>query len=401
MGNSRSELPQLRIGMVGAGFMGLAHGLAYATYPLWYWPPPAIPVPEVVAEADERLALEAKERFGFRRATARWQDVVEDPDVEVVAVLLPNHLHGEVVHAAAAAGKHVICEKPVANSADEARELYDAVEAVEVKHQVCFNFRFVPALQLAKRLVDEGALGRLYDFRGFWLSDWPMDPQIPLSWRFQREFAGSGSLGDIGSHVIDMARMLVGEFAEVVGVTETYVRERPLSGTGGVGEATRGPTGSGLVDVDDNVAFMIRFESGAYGFIEATRFSPGRKNFTGFELYGEKGSIVFNWERLNELEFYSRDDPGDRQGFRTILTGPQHPMGERFWPIPGYGIGYAESKVNLLADFVSAWASDTPIQTTFYDGWKVAEICDAVLASVEQGGWVHVVGATMAHGGRR
>jgi predicted dehydrogenase len=385
-------MKELKIGLVGAsGFMGKAHSAAWATLPIFVWPAPAMPRRYALAEATRELGEDAAKRFGFENVYVGWKDLLADPEVDVVDICLPNHLHKEVALAAVKAGKHVICEKPLANNAEDAKEIYEAAQKAGVVHQSGFNWRLPPAMQLAKKLVDDGELGQILDFRGFWLSEWAIDPNVPISWRMQKEFAGSGSLGDIGGHVIDFARFLVGEVTEVSAVAQTYVKERPVAGGGSAyvaGEVEQPAMAE--VDVDDNVAFMLNFDNGAYGFMEATRFSPGRYNYCGFEVHGMKGSLAFNWERMDELQFCSMDDPPDKHGFRTIYPGPGQPLGEIFWPVPGYQVSYADTKMLQMYDLCKAIVDGIPVQTSFYDGWKNAQVCDAVLKSVEEHAWVPV-----------
>ncbi len=373
-------MKELHFALIGGGFMGKAHSLGLASLPMYVWPPAAMPQRTVIAEATPELAETARQRFGFARGVVGWQEVVADPEVEVVDILLPNNMHREVVLAALGAGKHVICEKPLGLTGTEAKELWEAARASGLKHQVGFNWRLAPAVQMARRLIDDGALGAIRSFRGYWLADFGLNPDAPLTWRHQKAVAGYGTLGDLGSHVIDMARYLVDEISEVCGYSEIVVKERPVPGG----------TGKKQVDVDDNTAFMLRFENGAFGYMEATQFSPGRSTHIGFEVYGERGAITFVWERMNELQFYSSDDPADRQGFRTIFTGPAHPFGEFFWPIPAYQIGYAETKMLQLNDMVTAVATGGDVQTSFYDGWKNCQVLDAVVHSADERAWVAV-----------
>jgi predicted dehydrogenase len=388
-------MKELKVGMAGAsGFMGKAHSIAWATLPIYNWPAPMMPIRYALAEANQSLADEAIKRFGFQRGYDGWQRLVADPEVDVIDVCMPNYLHKEVVLAALAAKKHVICEKPLANSAADAREMYEAAEKAGVVHQTGFNWRLPPALQLAKQLVLDGEIGQILDFRGFWLSEWAIDPNVPISWRMKKALAGSGSLGDIGGHVIDFARFLVGEVSEVCGVAETYVKERPVP-SGASGSASYLAGGGGrpamdTVDVDDNVAFMMKFDNGAYGYLEATRFSPGRYNHCGFEIHGMKGSLFFNWERMDELKFCSMGDKPNVHGFRTIYPGPAHPLGDIFWPVPGYQVSYPDTKMLQMLDFCKAVAGEKPVQTSFYDGWRNAQVCDAVLKSTEEHAWVPV-----------
>lgn len=369
----------LNFAVIGGGFMGKAYSIALANLPMYVWPCPAVPVRKVVAEATPELAEDARTRFGYERATADWREAVTAPDVDVVVVLTPNHLHRDMVLEAAAAGKHVICEKPLAPSSGDAAAMVDAVEAAGVINQVGFNWRLTPAVQLAKRLVEDGTVGDPRFFRGHWLGDFGYDDAIPMVWRFKRATAGSGALGDLGSHVVDFARCLVGEVAAVNGVEDTFTKTR--EGSDGRAEE---------VDVDDTTGFLARFANGTNGFLEASWAAPGRKSFAGFELHGSNGSVVFNWERMSELQVYDARDPGDRQGFKTVLVGPAQPGGEHFWPVAGYQIGYADTKLLQLLDFVGAVVDERAPQTTLADGLAATRIEEAVIKSCRDGRWTDV-----------
>jgi predicted dehydrogenase len=395
-------MKSLNVGLIGAGFMGKAHSLAYAAMPMFFWPAPAMPVRHTIAEATDELAAEAATRFGFQQATGDWRRVVEDPEIDVVDIATPNHLHAQIAIAAAEAGKHIISEKPLARTSEEARAMLDAVTAAGVVHMVAFNYRRTPAIALAKKFIDEGAIGRITNFRGTYLQDWSADPQSPLSWRFRKDVAGSGALGDIATHVIDLARYLVGEIAEVNAVMSTFITERPLQSGGadtlGTIRGSGGPTGT--VDVDDEVMTLVRFEDGAVGSIEATRNGHGRNNFITFEIHGTEGSIAFNYERRDELQLALASDPADRKGFRTIYTGPAHPNGSALWPIPALGIGYGETKIIEAHDFFSAIVDGGSVSPDFADGYRIAQISDAIAASAETSSWVQtaVPGERTANG---
>jgi predicted dehydrogenase len=383
---------ELNVGLIGAGFMGKAHSLAYAAMPMFFWPAPALPVRRTIAEATESLAEEASRRFGFQRYTGDWRTVVEDPEIDVVDIATPNHLHAEIAIAAAKAGKHIISEKPLARTSEEARAMYEAVTEAGVVHMVAFNYRRTPAVALAKKFIDEGAIGTITNFRGTYLQDWSADPDSPLSWRFQKAIAGSGALGDIATHVIDIARYLVGDFAQVNALLSTFIHDRPLQsgGADSLGTTRGGDGPRGAVDVDDEVMTMIRFRSGAVGSIEATRNGYGRNNYITFEVHGTKGSIVFNYERRDELQVAFADDPADRRGFRTIYTGPAHPNGSALWPIPALGIGYGETKIIEAHDFFTAITEGSEASPNFRDGYQTALIDDAIVRSGETGVWVDV-----------
>jgi predicted dehydrogenase len=392
--------PQINVGLVGAGFMGKAHSLAYAAMPMFFWPAPAIPHRRLIAEVSPDLAAEAAARFGFEASTGDWRELVAAHDVDVVDISVPNDAHAEIAIAAARAGKHIICEKPLARTADEARAMYEAVSEAGVVNLVAFSYRRTPAVEMARRLIAEGTLGEIRNFRGTYLQDWSNDPDLPLSWRFQKEVAGSGALGDIATHVIDLARYLVGEIAAVNGLTRTYIADRPipqggadqLAGAAKIADAPRGE-----VDVDDEVLTLLRFEGGAVGSIEATRHAHGRKNFLTFEVHGDRGTLAFDYERRDELQLYLADDPGDRSGFRTIFTGPAHPWGEALWPIPALGIGYGETKIVECYELMRAIVEGTPASPDFRDGYQIARICEAIAESAESGAWVEL--APLAHAG--
>jgi predicted dehydrogenase len=383
----------VNVGVIGAGFMGKAHSLAYAAMPMFFWPAPAVPRRLVIAELGDEPAREAALRYGYERSTGDWRRVVEDPEVDLVDIATPNDAHAEIAIAAAEAGKHVLCEKPLARTAEEARTMRDAVVRAGVTHMVAFNYRRTPAVALARKLIDEGVIGAVRNFRGTYLQDWSNDPDLPLSWRFRRDVAGSGALGDIGTHVVDFARYLAGEITSVNAVTQRYIADRPVP-EGGADQLAGAQKLTGgrrePVDVDDEVMMMLRFESGAIGSIEATRAAHGRKNHLTFEVHGEHGSLVFDYERRDELRLYSTADPADRQGFRTILTGPAHPYGDGLWPIPGLGVAYGETKIVECRDLMAAIVAGTPGDPSFEDGYRIACISDAVLASAEAGSWVEV-----------
>jgi predicted dehydrogenase len=383
----------VKVGVIGAGFMGKAHSLAYAAMPMFFWPAPAIPERTLIAEVSDELAQEAATRFGYERWTSDWRQVVEDDEIQLVDIATPNDSHPEIAIAAARAGKHVLCEKPLAKTVEEARAMRDAVVAAGVVHMVAFNYRRTPAVALARQLIDEGVIGKVRNFRGTYLQDWSNDPDLPLSWRFRQAIAGSGALGDIGTHVIDMARYLVGEVDEVNALTMRYIDDRPvpqggadqLAGASKLSDAPRE-----AVDVDDEVMAMVRFTGGAVGSIEATRAAHGRKNHLTFEIHGELGSLVFDYERRDELRLYATDDAPDRQGFRTILTGPAHPYGEGLWPIPGLGVAYGETKIVECRDLMEAIATGGRASPDFEDGYRIACISEAILRSADQGGWTSV-----------
>lgn len=384
---------KINIGMIGAGFMGKAHSLSMAAMPMFFWPAPAIPVRKVVCDLTMEAAEQAALRLGFEKYTDNWRDVVNDPEIDVIDIVTPNNSHAEIAIAAAKAGKHVICEKPLASTLEESKQMLDAVTAAGVKHMVAFNYRRTPAVALAKKYIEEGAIGQILNFRGTYLQDWSADPNSPLSWRFQKALSGSGALGDIGTHVIDFARYLVGEIAEVMAETKTWITERPVQafGVDKLGtvkldeQAEKRP-----VDVDDEFMSLLRFENGAIGSIEATRNGWGRNNFLTFEIHGTKGSLYFNYENRDELQVCFADDPADRRGYRTVYTGPATPYGEALWPIPALGIGYGETKIIEMHDFIQSIVEDREISPSFNDGYRIAQISEAILRAAEQQKWTKV-----------
>ena len=384
---------EVNVAMIGGGFMGKAHALAYAAMPMFFWPAPAIPRKRVIVDITDEMAEDARQRFSFDEASTDWRATIARDDVDVIDICTPNNMHAEIAIAAASAGKHILCEKPLARGAAEAKSMLDAVERAGVIHMVAFNYRRTPAIALAKTFIDDGRIGEIRNFRGTYLQDWSADPDGPLSWRFQKDIAGSGAVGDIGTHVVDIAHYLVGRISEVNAMTPAYIKTRPVQEGGldklGASEknasARREP-----VDVEDEVISLLRFENGAVGSLEATRNAYGRNNFITLEIHGTKGSIHFNYERRDELQVMFADDPVDARGFRTIYTGPAHPYGDGLWPIPAIGIGYSETKIIECHDFFQAIASGTQPSPNFVDGYWCELVADALLKSGETGKWVGV-----------
>lgn len=366
--------PKLRVAMVGAEFMGRAHANAWRQAPRFF-DLPREPVLHVVCARDAAKLERAAEKLGFAEFTTDWRTAIRRPDVDVVDVCTPGDSHAEIAIAAAAAGKAVLCEKPLANTVAEAEAMANAVRAAGVPNAVCHNYRRVPAIALAKRILDEGRLGRIHHFRGAYLQDWIVDPAFPRVWRLDKSKAGSGALGDIGSHQVDLARYLLGEIAEVSGLLHTFVPERPLPGGGG----------RGRVDVDDAALALVRFASGAIGSLEGTRFATGRKNANRFEINGARGSLAFDLERLNELALY--EEQGASSGFRTVLaTDPSHPYVEAWWP-PGHALGYEHSFVHTVADFVRAIAGGAAMSPSFADGLANQRVLAAIERSSASRRW--------------
>lgn len=386
-------MKNLNVALIGAGFMGKAHSLAYVGMPMFFWPAPALPVRHTIVDVNAEVAAEAAKRFGFENSSGDWRSVIDDPNVDIVDIATPNHLHAEIAIAAAQAGKHIISEKPLARSGAEAKTMYDAVKNANIVHMVAFNYRRTPAVALAKKYISEGAIGDILNFRGTYLQDWSADSDGPLSWRFQKAIAGSGALGDIGTHVVDLARYLCGEISQVNTQLKTWITTRPvqLGTVDKLGTGAKDATGPrAAVDVDDEVLSLLEFESGAVGSLEATRNAHGRNNFLTFEIHGTTGSILFNYERRDELQVAFANDPSDRKGFRTVYTGPAHPYGEGLWPIPALGIGYGETKIIEVYDFIKAIAEGGEVSPNFKDGYQVNLVADAMSESAATRNWVAV-----------
>lgn len=387
---------KLNVGLVGAGFMGKAHVVGYSNMPKLFWPAPAIPVMKTICDIVPEIAEESKERFGFERCCTDWHEIVEDPEIDVVSICTPNNAHAEIAIAALKAGKHVLCEKPIASTLKDAKKMAEAAEEAEKNGIISMNayqYRRVPAIDLAKKFIEEGSIGEILNVRCTYLQSWSADPASPLSWRFQKDIAGAGTLGDIASHVIDIAQYLAGDIDSVTGMMKTYITERPVQegGTDLLGTVKlKGDAEKKAVDVDDEDSFLIKFKSGAVGSIEATRNAWGRNNFITVELHGTLGSIAFNYERLNELQVCLANDADDRRGFKTIYTGPAHFHGDVTWNIPGMNIGYGELKAIEMYEFVKAIAEGKQPSTKFSVGYRIERVCDAVRKSSETGLWVKV-----------
>ena len=383
----------INVALIGYKFMGKAHSHAYRDVSLFF-DTEITPVMKVICGRHDIPLSIAQEKFGWQERTTDWKKIVKRDDIDLVDITTPPDEHKNIAIESAKAGKFVFCEKPLSKTLKEAYEMLEAVEKYNVKHAICFNYRKLPAVGLAKKLIEEGKIGKIYHVRAVYLQDWILDPEFPLVWRLQKKIAGSGAHGDLNAHLIDMTRYLVGEFSEVIGLSETFIKERPKLiekddlNTGLV--VTEKSEEKGKVDVDDATIFLARFANGAIGSFEATRFAPGRKNGQRWEINGSKGSIVFNLERLNELEYYSVDDPACVQGFRTIIaTDGSHPYAANWWPA-GHIIGYGDSFVNMVADILQAIAQNKMPMPNFVDGVKCQEVLQAVEDSIKQKKWVKV-----------
>ena len=344
-GQTAGEAPEIGVGMLGYAFMGKAHSNAMKKIPYMMYPPVAIPKLVAISGRDEAKVAEAAKRFGYQKYYTDWRAMIEDPEVQLVDNGGPNNLHADPSILAAQLGKHVLCEKPLARTAAEAKAMWDAVETAKIKHMVAFNYRFVPAVRMIRDLIDQGAFGRIYHFRAMYLQEWIMPHYgTPIIWRLEKDVAGSGALGDLGAHIIDLAHYLVGGIKSVSGLTSTFIKERD-----------KGDGGTGLVDVDDAFAAAVEFENGAIGTLESTRFAAGRKNHNVFELNAEKGSVRFNLERMNEAEvFWIDDQPKATQGFHNVLVSEgHHPWWSNWWP-HGHIIGWEHTFVHEINHLLDA-----------------------------------------------
>ena len=390
---STPERLQLGIGMVGYAFMGGAHSQAWRTAGRFF-DLPLQPDLAVLCGRDATKARAAAEKLGWRFVETDWKALVARDDVDLVDICTPGDTHAEIAIAALEAGKHVLCEKPLANTVAEAEAMAEAAAraaAKGVRSMVGFTYRRVPAISYARQLVAEGRLGEIRHVRAQYLQDWIADPAAPMSWRLEKDKAGSGALGDIGAHVVDMTQFITGQsIAGVSGMLETFVKERPLATEtgklGGVGGAE-----TGTVTVDDAAAFLARFDGGAFGVFEATRFATGRKNAIRIEINGSRGSLAFDFEDMNVLHFYDAQEPDETAGFRRIMvTEPTHPYVGAWWP-PGHGLGYEHGFTHQVVDLVSDIAAGADPTPSFADGLQVQRVLAAVEESDQsQSAWTAV-----------
>jgi len=372
------NIPEIGIGMLGYAFMGKAHTNAYKTLPYMMYPPPAIPNLVAIAGNKAEGVQEAAKRYGYANAYTDWHKLLENEKVQLFDNCGPNSIHAEPSIFAAKAGKHVVCEKPIARNAEEAKEMVDTVTKANVKNMVGFNYRFVPAIRLARELIESGKLGQIYHFRAAYLQEWIMPHYgTPAIWRLDKSAAGSGALGDLGAHIIDLAHFLVGDVKAVSAMAKTFIDKRD------------GPDGklSYKVEVDDAFVSCVEFENGAIGTLEASRFAGGHKNGEVLEINGEKGSIRFSLERLNELDvLWIGEEPKSTQGFRNVsVTEGYHPFYNNWWP-HGHIIGWEHTFIHQATHLLDCIVNNkdvAPYGATFMDGYKAAVVCDAILKSAE------------------
>ena len=377
----------LRVGLIGYRFMGRAHSNAWRQAPRFFNLKANVEL-HTIGGRHAAGVQAARAQLGWQKATTDWHEIVESPLIDIVDIVTPTNFHAEMAIAAVKNGKHVLCEKPLALNLKQAEAMFAAANKAKVVHMVCHNYRRIPAIALAKRMIGEGALGRIFHFHARYAQDRLADPEFPLDWRLQKETSGCGVHSDINSHVIDLGRYLVGEFEQVCGLLNTFIPERPLVPQSGT--LVKNARKMGKVTAPDSAMFIGRMENGVLANVEATRYALGRKNHIGIEINGSKGSIYFDFEDMNRLKFYNGDDPKDRRGFRDILVTERdgiQPYVGHWWP-PGHGIGYEHTFIHVVADFVNACVEGKPVQPTFEDGLKNQRVLAAVEESSQKGKWV-------------
>jgi predicted dehydrogenase len=396
---------RLRVALMGAGMVGRAHAHAFAALRAYFHPAPAVVELALVADPNAALAREAQERFGFARVATSWEEVVEAADVDAACVALPNHQHRGAVEALLGRGKHVLCEKPLAPTAGDAWVMLQAARRAGVVHGVGFSQRRAPAVAAVQRAVARGDLGEPRHFSGRYFTDYAASPETPFTWRYQRDLAGAGALADIGSHVIDLARFLLGEIESVEGaVLETFVKERPVTAGPVIGHDRGAATGEMRpVENDDVAAFTARFRNGAVGDFRFSRIAAGYRNSPAFELVGSRGAAAVDLERPGELRFFDATREDDLSGFRRIVTGPRHPYFGQITSIPvaGVGHGYTETYLAQAYDFVRAVAGeDGEFRPDFGDGYAAGLVDEAVQTAAAQGRRVTIAELDAGHRGR-
>jgi predicted dehydrogenase len=384
----------LRVGMVGYRFMGRAHSNAWRQAPRFF-PLKAHVEMHTICGRNATSVQAARAQLGWQHASTDWREVIESPLIDIVDIVTPTHSHAEIAIAAAQNGKHVLCEKPLAMNVKQAQTMFAAAQKSKVVHMVCHNYRRIPAIALARRMISEGTLGRIFHYRARYAQDRLVDPDFPLDWRLQKETSGSGVHSDINSHIIDLGRYLVGEFKEVCGLTHTFITERPLAEQPGKNNslpAKGAPRKMGKVTVPDSAMFLGKMENGTLANLEVTRYAPGRKNHIEIEINGSKGSLFFDFEDMNRLKYYNLEDPKDRQGFRDILVTERdgiQPYISNWWP-PGHVIGYEHTFVHAVTDFINACVEGKSVHPTFEDGLKNQLVLEAVETSARSGKWAKV-----------
>lgn len=373
---------EIRIGLIGHKFMGVAHSNAFRNAAAMYDLPYRITMKAVCGkDTDKNLAAFA-DRFGWESYEQEWQNLVKRDDIDLICIAVPGFLHKDIAVKAAANGKHILCEKPLANTLADAEEMVKAVQSAGVRHCCGYTYRMTPALALARQLFEQGRIGRVYDVFVRYAQDWLADPNFAFVWRHDKTLAGSGALGDIGAHSVDAIRFVTGmNIKKLVSQMNTMIPERPLDANHPRGERAK-------VTVDDVTQFLCEFDNGAPGCFEATRLASGRRNHNSIELSGEKGALYWSFEEQNYLYFFDRTDASTRQGFRKInCTHDDHPYGGGYWPI-GHGIGYADLFINQARSFVTAIAENKAFHPDFVDGLEVQKVLHAVEQSANEQKWV-------------
>lgn len=384
---------QLRVAMIGHGFMGAAHSVGWRQAPAAF-PLPAQPVMAALVGRDAETTAAAADRWGWQEAATDWRETIARDDIDIVDIVTPGDSHAEIAVAALAAGKHVLCEKPLANTVAEAEQMADAAARAArsgIRSMVGFTYRRVPAATLMRDMIADGRIGDVRQVRASYRQDWLVDAEAPMTWRLDKDRAGSGSLGDIGAHAIDMCQFVTGQsLTSVSGVLETIVKERPLLAAS-VGLGGTAGAGRGTVTVDDVALFNARLESGALASFEATRFATGRKNALEIEISGDRGALHWNLEDMNALEFYDATADAGEQGFtRILVTEPQHPYLSGWWPA-GHMLGYEHGFSHQVKDFVEAITAGTQPTPNFDEGLRVQRVLDAVARSSAEGSaWTEV-----------
>lgn len=382
-------MKEIRVGLIGHKFMGRAHTHAYTDLPIFF--DPGIEVVKKIICSNEESVIDIAKRWHWEKYSLDWREVVQNPEVDLVDIAAPSAIHAQIAIAAAKAGKHIFCEKPLALNLEDAKAMVNAVEKADVVNMIGFNYRRVPAIALAKKLINDGEIGEIYHFRGIYQQGWLVDPNFPLAWRLRKEKAGYGSLGDLGAHVIDLARYLVGEIDEVLCTERTFIKERPKpiveDGLVAIAGKERGK-----VDVDDAAAFLAHFKNmETIGYLEMTRYGTGHRNQNRIEINGSKGAIIFDMEKMNELEFYRGSDPSHIQGYRRIQVGEGvHPYMVNWFPA-GHIIGYGDTFVNQAYDLITAIKEGKKITPDFNDGLICQQILEAADKSVRTKKWEKVL----------
>lgn len=378
---------KLNIGIIGSGFMGRAHSFAWANVNRFFDTDYEPVLKAISFGSRSGLAGEFAEKQQWEEIVPKWEDLVVRSDIDVIDICTPTWLHRDIFIAAAENGKQIVCEKPAALTYAQAKEMAEAADKAGVVHFLNHNYRRVPAIAYAKRLIEEGRLGTIYSWRGAYLQDWVMNPDFPLTWHLQSRYAGGGPNFDLNSHMVDMARFLVGDISAVTGMSRTFITERPLPGenagtfTSGGGQPN---TARGPVTVDDACFFVANFENGTLGSFDATRFATGIKNRNQFEIFGSKGGLKFSFEDMNDLYFLDLDAPGPEQGYKRIsVTLDSHPYAGAWWG-PGHVLGYENTFFHAFADFLKAVSGNTQITPNLHDGAACIRVLEAVVKSVKE-----------------